>query len=253
MNRADAVARWLEDADNAGLSITAVNPINGHTRRLEREELGALLALLADYEAALAREEGARPAPEVAAELQETGLDPQWFGARVASARPLFVASRGAININGYTLRELLELYRNPNVIDPKEKLIYIVDDDDALRELLFVQISQEGFQSDIFASAKEMLEGLSQRVPDLLVLDLMMPGTGGLELIQQLQASDARRVPVLIMTGRHMDNGTIETLKSEPNVAGFMRKPVRREELVKILHAMLGTRLKTADKPHSV
>jgi CheY-like chemotaxis protein len=70
-----------------------------------------------------------------------------------------------------------------------------------------------------------------------------MMPGGGGYEIIRNLQMDAATRpVPVIIMTGSHLDSSTKSMMQQEPNLAGYFEKPVRPEVVVKKIHQLLNT-----------
>jgi DNA-binding response OmpR family regulator len=129
-----------------------------------------------------------------------------------------------------------------------KEKLVYVVEDDDALREMTAYLFRKEGFQVDLFEDGKQALEAVEQllpdRAPDLIVLDLMMPKGGGFDLVRSLQATPGGAgIPIFVITGRHIDRSTIQTLQQEPNVALFMAKPIDQKGILAAAHGRLGTR----------
>ena len=73
--------------------------------------------------------------------------------------------------------------------------------------------------------------------------MDLMLPGKGGYEVVRDLQATDAARVPVVVITGRTIDRKNMEMIKNEPNVRDFMQKPLRPTMLATAPHSLLQTR----------
>lgn len=130
-----------------------------------------------------------------------------------------------------------------PELADPSEKLILLVDDDESLLELMEIVVKKEGFRVDRAIDGPEALRKAEAVTPDLIMLDLMLPGKGGYEVARDLQMTDAGRVPIIMVTGRTMDPKTMEMLRQEPNVREFMAKPIRPAVLTASLHAILKTR----------
>lgn len=123
------------------------------------------------------------------------------------------------------------------------EKLVLIVDDDEGQRDLLEYIVSKEGFRVEKVASGDEALARVSTTAPDLILLDLMMPGKGGYEVVRELQAQGEGGIPVVVITARSMDKKTIEGLRQEPNVKDYFQKPPQHAVLAARLHSLLGTR----------
>ena len=81
---------------------------------------------------------------------------------------------------------------------------IWVVDDDDSIRWVLDKALSKTGFTTEIFNSADDVLEHLASDLPDVLVSDIRMPGTSGLDLLQKMNKKHPE-IPVIIMTA-HTD-----------------------------------------------
>ena len=81
---------------------------------------------------------------------------------------------------------------------------IWVVDDDDSIRWVLDKALSKTGFTTEIFNSADDVLEHLASDLPDVLVSDIRMPGTSGLNLLQKMNKNHPD-IPVIIMTA-HTD-----------------------------------------------
>ena len=84
---------------------------------------------------------------------------------------------------------------------------ILIVDDDDQLRKSFHRLLSEEGYTIQSAASGEAGLDLVRQALPDLVILDMRLPGINGLETFQAIHHIDAK-LPVIIMTA----NGTTET-----------------------------------------
>lgn len=124
----------------------------------------------------------------------------------------------------------------------PGDKLILLVDDDESLLDLMEHVVKKEGFRTDRAADGPEALRKVEALNPDLIVLDFMLPGMGGFEVVRQLQAAGSGSVPVIIVTGRQMDRQSVDMVRQESNVKEFMEKPVRPVALAATLHRILRT-----------
>jgi len=124
----------------------------------------------------------------------------------------------------------------------PGAKTVFIVDDDDSVRDLLEFVVAKEGFKIDRAKDGEEALRRIPEVMPDLIILDLMLPRYGGFEILRQLQAGDTSKIPIVVVTGRYTDRSTSEMIKQESNVVEFMEKPVKPAILGALLHTVLKT-----------
>ena len=131
----------------------------------------------------------------------------------------------------------------SPNLEDPKNKLVLIVDDDESILDLLEYVVKKEGFKVERAADGQEALRKAEALHPDAIVLDFMLPGLGGFEILQNLQMGDCKHLPVIVITGRRIDRQTIEMVRQESNVREFLEKPIKPAMLSAMLHRMLQTR----------
>jgi len=125
---------------------------------------------------------------------------------------------------------------------DPAGKLVMIVDDDESLLDLMDHVVKKEGFRTDRAVDGLEALRKVEALNPDLLVLDMMLPSLGGYEIIRQMQAVGCGTIPVIVITGRQMDQKSVNLIRDEPNVKEFLQKPVRPAVLVSVIHRVLRT-----------
>ncbi len=130
-----------------------------------------------------------------------------------------------------------------PDLADPKDKLILIVDDDESILDLMEHVVKKEGFRVERGVDGQEAVQKAQQLTPDLIILDFMLPGMGGYEVVKELQNGDTVRIPILVVTGRHLDRQSIDMVKHESNVREFMEKPIKPVFLGAALHKLLGTR----------
>jgi two-component system phosphate regulon response regulator OmpR len=115
---------------------------------------------------------------------------------------------------------------------------ILVVDDDARLRGLLSRYLSERGFRVTTAASAEEARDRLRFLAPDLLVLDVMMPGETGLALIESLRAERGSGLPVLLLTARSAPEDRITGF--EAGADDYLGKPFDPRELVLRIRAML-------------
>ena len=130
----------------------------------------------------------------------------------------------------------------NPGFLNPADKLVLIVDDDEAVRDLIEFVIKKEGFKVDKAADGEEALQKARQVSPDLIHLDLMLPKFGGFAILRELQSDETVNIPIVIITGRYTDRSTSDMIKQEPNVKDFIEKPVKPQVLAGVVHKILKT-----------
>ena len=125
--------------------------------------------------------------------------------------------------------------------MDPRpieDWLILIVEDDSRLRERLARYLASEGFRVTAVGTAAEARSKLSAIAPDLMVLDVMMPGESGLDLLQSLRQERALDLPVLMLTARGAPEDRIAGF--EAGADDYLGKPFEPRELVLRIRALL-------------
>ncbi len=114
---------------------------------------------------------------------------------------------------------------------------ILVVDDDPRITELLRRILAFEGYSVAIAATGNEALNRVLERPPDLIVLDIMLPGLNGLEIAQRLRAA-GDNVPILMLTARDAVADRVQGL--ETGADDYLVKPFAPEELVARVKALL-------------
>jgi two-component system response regulator CpxR len=125
-------------------------------------------------------------------------------------------------------------LWRRENVLIDH---VLIVDDDRELCELVVELLNEEGFDVEVANRSEAGLERALSGAPALVVLDVMMPGMNGFEVLRRLRA-EGSRVPVLMLTARGEDVDRIVGL--EIGADDYLPKPFNPRELVARIHAIL-------------
>jgi two-component system phosphate regulon response regulator OmpR len=113
---------------------------------------------------------------------------------------------------------------------------ILVVDDDPALRDLLATYLGANGLTVRTVGDAPGLRAALAQRMPDAIVMDLMLPGTDGLSLTRELRTQTS--VPVLMLSARGDDMDRIIGL--EVGADDYLAKPFNPRELLARLRALL-------------
>src|SRR5271169_2933703 len=116
-------------------------------------------------------------------------------------------------------------------------KKILIVDDEADIANSIQYVLSQEGFSTSMAHDGLRAMEMYEKDRPDLVILDLMMPGIDGYELCRRVRAHD-RRTPILMLTARTSEIDTVVGLELGAN--DYIAKPVRLRELVARVKAHL-------------
>ena len=122
----------------------------------------------------------------------------------------------------------------------PSIPLISIVDDDDALRSSLEDLIRSVGFRVQGFISAEAFLRSNQVQKTDCLILDVRMPGMGGIELWQRLVAN-RRKIPTIFITAFEEEGMRAKALGD--SVEALLTKPFGEEALMKAINEALAPR----------
>ncbi|WP_321907932.1 MULTISPECIES: response regulator [unclassified Paraburkholderia] len=115
---------------------------------------------------------------------------------------------------------------------------VLIVDDDRGIRELVGAYLEKNGMRVSLAANGREMRTVLESGAPDLIVLDLMMPGDDGLVLCRELRAGKFRAVPVVMLTARNEETDRIVGL--EMGADDYLPKPFAVRELFARIRSVL-------------
>jgi DNA-binding response OmpR family regulator len=113
---------------------------------------------------------------------------------------------------------------------------VLIVEDEIALRESLSFNLEREGYEVEAVADGVQALESIRKRAPDVIILDLMLPGIDGLEVTRRLRNDSS--IPVLMLTAR--DSEIDRVLGLELGADDYMTKPFSMRELIARVKALL-------------
>ena len=103
--------------------------------------------------------------------------------------------------------------------------MIFCVEDDSNIRELVIYTLETTGFKARGFEDGKEFLEALALETPELILLDIMLPGMDGLELLSKLKASPKNRdIPVIMLTAKGAEYDKVKAL--DAGADDYVTKP---------------------------
>ena len=114
---------------------------------------------------------------------------------------------------------------------------VLVVEDDARLNSIVCASLSASGYAAHGCLSAQQALETLSQRKIDLIISDIMMPGTDGFELVSHVRSLD-RAIPILLMTAR--DDLAAKRRGFRAGIDDYMVKPIDVDELMLRIEALL-------------
>lgn len=117
---------------------------------------------------------------------------------------------------------------------------ILVIDDDSSITSVLKRGLGYEGYVVDIAGNGKEGLDVARQRFPDLVILDIMMPGLDGLEVCRRLRVAD-EKLPILMLTAR--DAISDQVLGLDTGADDYIVKPFVFEVLLARVRALLRRR----------
>jgi two-component system phosphate regulon response regulator PhoB len=119
---------------------------------------------------------------------------------------------------------------------------ILVVEDEPAIQELIALNLEQAGQRAVMAASAEEGLRRIEEELPDLVLLDWMLPGQSGIELARRLRAdARTRGLPIIMLTARGDEEDKLRGL--ETGADDYITKPFSMKELQARIKAVLRRR----------
>jgi two-component system, OmpR family, alkaline phosphatase synthesis response regulator PhoP len=124
--------------------------------------------------------------------------------------------------------------------------MICILEDDANIREFVVYALKSAGMEAEGFETPEEFWKGIRDSVPDLLVLDIMLPGEDGISVLKRLRASaDTEQLPVIMLTAKDTEFDKVTGL--DCGADDYMTKPFSMMELMSRIRALMR---RTADAP---
>ena len=126
--------------------------------------------------------------------------------------------------------------------------MVFCVEDDDNIRELVIYTLETTGLKAKGFADGPAFMEALAFETPELILLDIMLPGEDGLELLKRLKSSaKTKNIPVIMVTAKGSEYDKVVGLDSGAD--DYVTKPFGIMELVSRIKAVLRRTVRAEDK----
>lgn len=109
------------------------------------------------------------------------------------------------------------------------QKLIYVCDDEENIRELICSYLMRENYKTQVFENGEDLLRAIRIKEPDMIVLDIMLPGISGLDICRELRKTSD--VPIIFISAR--DDTFDKVLGLELGSDDYIAKPFSPRELV--------------------
>ena len=117
--------------------------------------------------------------------------------------------------------------------------MIYLLEDDDSIRKLVLYGLDSQGFQARGFALPSEFWRAMDAQMPELVLLDIMLPEEDGLSILKRLRAQSAtRRLPLIMLTAKNSEYDRVIGL--DHGADDFVSKPFSMLELIARIRAVL-------------
>lgn len=117
--------------------------------------------------------------------------------------------------------------------------MIYIVEDDRNIQEIELFALKNSGYQAAGFETAKEFYRALDERLPELILLDIMLPDEDGMAILSRLRTrSDTKRIPVILVTAKSTELDKVKGL--DAGADDYIAKPFGVMEMIARVKALL-------------
>lgn len=117
--------------------------------------------------------------------------------------------------------------------------MIYCVEDDVSIRELMLYTLRASGYEAEGFEQGRELLDALKRYTPKLIMLDIMLPGMDGIEILKHLRSNPATaRIPVIMATAKGTEYDRV--LGLDAGADDYLSKPFGMLEMVSRIRAVL-------------
>jgi len=118
-------------------------------------------------------------------------------------------------------------------------KSVLIVEDEPFIVEALSFLLEREGLKVSVFTDGEGCVEHIRSKRPDLVILDMMLPGKSGMQILEDLRATDDfAELPVLMLTAKGQNKDRIAA--EQAGVSLFMTKPFSNKDIIKNVLGLL-------------
>ncbi len=133
----------------------------------------------------------------------------------------------------------MLQWYNDQKEKEGAVRMIFCVEDDSSIRDLMQYTLNSAGFETQGFSCAEELYEALKGSIPELILLDIMLPGENGLSVLKKLRTqSRTSHVPIIMATAKGTEYDKVIGLDSGAD--DYLVKPFGMMELISRVKAVL-------------
>lgn len=117
--------------------------------------------------------------------------------------------------------------------------MIYVLEDDESIRELIIYTLNGQKMEAKGFSTPSEFWEAISEKVPSLVLLDIMLPEEDGFSILEKLRAAPAtKRLPIIMLTAKGSEYDIVRGL--DIGADDYIPKPFRMMEMLSRIRALL-------------
>ncbi len=117
--------------------------------------------------------------------------------------------------------------------------MIYYVEDDDSIRELVVYTLRSTGFEAEGYPNGRDFFDAMREKKPELVLLDIMLPDEDGLDILKKIRGRESwRKIPVILLTARGDEYDKVKGL--DAGADDYITKPFGVMELVARVRALL-------------
>ena len=129
---------------------------------------------------------------------------------------------------------------------------VFVVEDDDSIRDMVLYALSSAGYEAEGFADSKAFYAGLRRGTPSLVILDIMLPGEDGISILKKLRDSGKKKpVPVVMLTAKSSELDRIKGL--DLGADDYITKPFSVMEVISRVKAVLRRSGDNPEKPDEI
>lgn len=122
---------------------------------------------------------------------------------------------------------------------------VLIVDDEEEIRAAIRQILAEEGYAVETVASGEAALAAIAARAPDLILLDVNLPGVDGWQVLDELRSAAGAQTPVVVMTAGY----DIQAQALDNGAQGYLGKPFDLEDLIAAVGAHVGLPVRDAQE----
>jgi two-component system response regulator (stage 0 sporulation protein F) len=122
---------------------------------------------------------------------------------------------------------------------DVKHRRIMIVDDDSDQRVMIQMMLEKEGYETMLAENGSQFLEKIDKFDPDLVILDVMMPGLTTEEILEKLSSKKSKPKIILLTVVRYSEEALAEILK-KGNIVAYIKKPFDLDDFINAINELI-------------